>query len=106
MAPALTADQRATLLPPLLAAGWGLEDGRDAITKHLKFKNFSQAWAAMSRIALLAEAMDHHPEWANVYNRLTITLTTHSAKGLSQLDITLAGKIDQIAAEMGASPTS
>jgi 4a-hydroxytetrahydrobiopterin dehydratase len=102
MAPALTPDERTALLPPLLDAGWAMQPSRDAITKHLKFKNFSQAWAAMSRIALLAEAMDHHPEWANVYNRLDITLTTHSAKGLSVLDINLARKIDQIAAEMGA----
>ena len=101
----MTPDQRATLLPPLLATGWTLETGRDAITKHLKFKTFSQAWAAMSRIALLAEVMDHHPEWANVYNRLDITLTTHSAKGLSELDIKMASKIDQIASEMGASVT-
>ena len=106
MAPALTSDERTALLPPLLAAGWALDQGRDAITKHLKFKNFSQAWAAMSRIALLAEAMDHHPEWGNVYNRLDITLTTHSAGGLSDLDMTLARKIDQIAAEMGASVTA
>ena len=106
MAPALTDDERTTLLPPLLADGWSLDQTRDAITKHLKFKNFSQAWAAMSRIALLAETMDHHPEWANVYNRLDITLTTHSAKGLSHLDITLARKIDQIAAEMGVSVTA
>ncbi len=106
MSLALTPEARTALLPPLLAAGWVKEPSRDAITKHLKFKNFSQAWAAMSRIALLAEAMDHHPEWANVYNRLDITLTTHSAKGLSQLDITLAQKIDQIAAEMGAAVTA
>ena len=106
MSPALTPEARTAQLPPLLAAGWVKEPSRDAITKHLKFKNFSQAWAAMSRIALLAEAMDHHPEWANVYNRLDITLTTHSAKGLSQLDITLAQKIDQIAAEMGAAVTA
>ncbi len=103
---ALTPDQRAVLLPPLAATGWAQDTARDAITKHLKFKSFSQAWAAMSRIALLAEAMDHHPEWANVYNRLTITLTTHSAKGLSDLDIQLAVKIDQIAAEMGAATTT
>ena len=106
MSPALTPEARTAQLPPLLAAGWVIEPSRDAITKHLKFKNFSQAWAAMSRIALLAEAMDHHPEWANVYNRLDITLTTHSAKGLSQLDISLAQKIDQIAAEMGAAVTA
>jgi len=106
MAPALTPDERTALLPPFLAAGWAMQPDRDAIIKHLKFKNFSQAWAAMSRIALLAEAMDHHPEWANVYNRLDITLTTHSAGGLSHLDMTLARMIDQIAAEMGASVTA
>ncbi len=106
MAAALTPDLRETLLPALLATGWSAEADRDAITKHLKFKNFSQAWAAMSRIALLAETMDHHPEWANVYNRLDITLTTHSTGGLSELDIKLASKIDQIAAEMDAKVTT
>jgi 4a-hydroxytetrahydrobiopterin dehydratase len=106
MAPALTPDERTALLPPLLANGWAHDQTRDAIAKHLKFKNFSQAWAAMSRVALLAETMDHHPEWANVYNRLDITLTTQSAGGLSNLDMTLARKIDQIAAEMSASVTA
>jgi len=93
---------RAAALPPLLGAGWSLDPNRDAISINLKFKNFSAAWAAMTRIALLAEAMDHHPEWNNVYDRVEITLTTHSCKGLSPLDIIMAEKIDKIAAEMGA----
>ena len=95
MSPALTPEARAAQLPPLLAAGWVKEPSRDAITKHLKFKNFSQAWAAMSRIALLAEAMDHHPEWQNVYNRVSVRLTTHDAGGLTEKDLKLAHAIDR-----------
>jgi 4a-hydroxytetrahydrobiopterin dehydratase len=102
MTAVLNDNERAALLPPLLSGGWQEGPAGDSITKRLKFKNFSQAWAAMSRIALVAEAMDHHPEWANVYNRLEITLTTHSAGGLSQLDIVMAQKIDVIVAEMSA----
>lgn len=98
----LTADDRATDLAPLLTAGWQMDGARDAITKGFKFKNFGQAWGAMSQIALVAEAMDHHPEWANTYNRVTITLTTHSAGGITALDIKLARKIEDIAATMGA----
>lgn len=69
---------------------------RDVIKKDFKFKNFSDAWAFMSRIALLAEKMDHHPEWSNVYNRVSITLTTHDAGGVSDRDIKLAKEIDKI----------
>ena len=68
----------------------------DAITKDFKFKTFSDAWAFMSRIALLAEKMDHHPEWSNVYNRVSITLTTHDAGGVSDRDIKMAKEIDKI----------
>ena len=68
----------------------------DAITKDFKFKTFSDAWAFMSRIALLAEKMDHHPEWSNVYNRVSITLTTHDAGGISDRDIKMAKEIDKI----------
>lgn len=101
MAQVLDDAARAQELPALLAAGWRRVDGRDAIVITLKFKDFSQAWAAMSRIALRAEGMDHHPEWANVYNRLTITLTTHSCDGLSDLDIALAQFILTIAQQQG-----
>jgi 4a-hydroxytetrahydrobiopterin dehydratase len=70
--------------------------GPNAIQKDFKFKTFSEAWAFMSRIALLAEKMDHHPEWSNVYNRVSITLTTHDAGGVSDKDIQLAQEIDKI----------
>ncbi len=98
----LSVSERNQELAPLLAAGWQLDGAQTAITKKLKFKNFIQTWGAMTQIALNAEAMDHHPEWSNVYNRLTITLTTHSAAGLTMLDIALAKKIDMIAATLGA----
>lgn len=78
--------------------GWARMQGRDAIARRFTFKNFSQAWAFMSRAALLAEKMNHHPEWFNVYNRVDVTLTTHDAGGLSELDIKMAQKLNQFAA--------
>ncbi len=82
----------------LLAAhtDWVLESGRDAITRTFKFADFSQAFAFMTRVALLAEVQDHHPEWSNVYNRVTIALTTHDAGGLSERDATMAASIDAL----------
>jgi 4a-hydroxytetrahydrobiopterin dehydratase len=73
---------------------WTLVDSRDAITRAFRFEDFSAAWAFMSRVALLAEKHDHHPEWSNVYNKVTITLTTHDAGGLSDRDIRMATAID------------
>ncbi len=75
---------------------WAPVDGRDAIMRQFRFADFSAAWAFMSRVALLAEKMDHHPEWENVYNRVTITLTTHDAHGLSERDARMAEAIDQV----------
>lgn len=75
--------------------GWSKADDKDALYKTFKFKDFNAAWAFMSRIALLAEKMDHHPEWSNVYNRVEITLTTHDAGGISERDIAMAHKIDE-----------
>ncbi len=72
-------------------------EGRDAIKKQLTFPDFSVAWGFMSRVALKAEGMNHHPEWFNVYNRVDITLSTHDCQGLSQRDIKLANFIDSIA---------
>ena len=69
-------------------------DGRDAIKKELKFKNFKDAFAFMTKVALKAEEIGHHPEWLNVYNKITITLTTHDVNGLSEKDITLGKFID------------
>ena len=74
--------------------GWTEVEGRDAIGKSFKFKDFSEAWGFMARIALAAEKLDHHPEWFNVYNRVDITLSTHDAGGLSERDIALARLID------------
>lgn len=78
-------------------SGWAAVPGRSAITKTFQFKTFSQAWAFMSRVALLAEKMNHHPEWFNVYNRVDVTLSTHDAGGLSELDFKMAGKMDRFA---------
>ena len=75
---------------------WRLVEGRDALTRHFRFQDFSAAWGFMSRVALLAEAQDHHPEWSNVYNRVEITLTTHDAGGLSARDVKLARSIDAL----------
>ncbi len=77
--------------------GWQEVTGRDAIRKEFKFKDFNQAFGFMSRVALKAEAMDHHPEWFNVYNRVDITLSTHDAGGVTQRDIDLATFIDSVA---------
>ena len=72
-------------------------EGRDAIQKTFKFKDFNEAFGFMARAALVAEKMDHHPEWANVWNRVDVTLSTHSAGGLTELDLKLAEAMDKIA---------
>ena len=74
--------------------GWKLVAGRDAIHKTYRFKSFVEAFGFMSRTALIAERMDHHPEWFNVYNRVDVTLSTHDAGGLTQRDIDLATTMD------------
>ena len=76
--------------------GWAIDRGGDAITKHWQFADFVEAFGFMARVAMLAEKADHHPEWSNVYNRVTITLTTHDAGGLSERDMTLAAQIDAL----------
>jgi len=73
---------------------WRMEDGRDAIAREFRFRDFSEAFGFMVRVALLAEKQDHHPEWFNVWNRVEITLSTHDAGGLSKRDIRLAQAID------------
>ena len=85
---------RSELLPTL--EGWAVVEGRDAISKSYTFANFGEAWAFMSRVALLAEKQDHHPEWFNVWNRVDITLTTHDCSGLSRRDIRLARAIEAL----------
>jgi len=77
---------------------WSLVEGRDAIARSVKFRNFNEAWGFMNRVALLAEKQDHHPEWFNVYNRVDITLSTHDCDGLSERDIRLARSIDKLLA--------
>ncbi|KAF0753866.1 hypothetical protein AaE_005548 [Aphanomyces astaci] len=76
---------------------WKIVEGRDAIYRRFEFKDFSEAWGFMSRAALAAEQINHHPEWFNVYNRVEVTLSTHDCDGLSQNDINLATKLDEFA---------
>jgi 4a-hydroxytetrahydrobiopterin dehydratase len=92
----LTNEERGRLAATL--PSWSMVAGRDAISRSFKFADFSQAWAFMARVALLAEKQDHHPEWSNVYNRVEITLSTHDAGGLSANDVTLAKAIDALLA--------
>lgn len=75
---------------------WRLAEGRDALARSFRFAGFGQAFAFMTRVALVAESMNHHPEWTNVYNRVEILLTTHDCGGLSGKDVALAGAIDRI----------
>jgi 4a-hydroxytetrahydrobiopterin dehydratase len=77
--------------------GWTMVDGRHAIFKSFKFKSFHQAFGFMTEVASIAEKMDHHPEWFNVYSKVDVTLTTHSAGGVTILDLKLAQAIDKAA---------
>ncbi|MCG7623924.1 MULTISPECIES: 4a-hydroxytetrahydrobiopterin dehydratase [unclassified Epibacterium] len=90
----LSEETRGPLLKPLFDTGWQLEDGRDAIRKTFKFDDFVDAFAFMTKAAIWAEKWNHHPEWSNVYNRVTVVLTTHDVEGLSALDAKLARKMD------------
>lgn len=92
----LTGVDRAKALHEL--KGWSEAKGRDAIAKTFQFKSFNQAWGWMSRVALYAEKTDHHPEWSNVYGRVEVTLSTHSAGGVTEKDIALARKMDDYSA--------
>jgi len=96
MARKLTEAERAQALADL--QGWTEVEGRDALTKTFRFKDFNEAFGFMGRVALLAEKMNHHPEWFNVYNRVDVTMSTHDAGGLTELDIRMARFMDQIAA--------
>ena len=93
----LEADARAKALSGL--DSWSEVDGRDAISKSFTFADFNEAFGWMSRVALIAEKMNHHPEWFNVWNRVDVTLSTHSAGGLTDLDMRLAKKMDEIKAD-------
>ena len=78
-------------------SGWSAADGRDAIVKTFRFKDFSEAFGWMSRVAVAAEKLDHHPEWFNVYSRVEVLLATHDAGGVTELDVTLARLMDEAA---------
>ena len=95
MAQKLTAEARKSALAKL--AGWSDVSGRDAITKKFTFKDFNEAFGFMTRAALVAEKMDHHPEWFNVYKTVEVTLATHDAGGVTELDVRLAEAMDRIA---------
>ena len=94
MAEKLDPAQREAALEKL--NGWIYDPGTDAISHDFKFKTFSEAFSFMTRVALAAEKMDHHPDWSNSYNKVRITLSTHSAGGLTEKDMKLADKIDRL----------
>ncbi len=94
MAQRLAGQERAAALGGL--DGWSEVEGRDAIQKTFKFKDFNEAFGFMTRAALKADRMDHHPEWLNVYNRVEVTLTTHDAGGVTAKDLELAAFMDGI----------
>jgi 4a-hydroxytetrahydrobiopterin dehydratase len=93
----LTQTERTTLITPLLANGWAMMDGRDAIQKTYVFKNFIEAFGFMTKAAMWAEKLNHHPEWSNVYKTVVVTLTTHDCDGLSVLDAKMGTKMDALA---------
>ena len=90
----LDEDERAAALD--LLGEWDYDEARDAITRQFMFADFVEAFGFMTRVAILAEKADHHPEWSNVYNRVEVLLTTHDAGGLSTRDVALAKAIDAL----------
>ena len=94
MAQKLTGQARADALRKL--GGWSEVSGRDAITKTFVFKDFNEAFGFLTRAALVAEKMDHHPEWSNVYKTVDVTLSTHDAGGVTELDVRLAAEMDRL----------
>jgi 4a-hydroxytetrahydrobiopterin dehydratase len=95
MAEKLTGEARKSALAKL--SGWSESAGRDAVTKKFVFENFNEAFGFMTRAALVAEKLDHHPEWFNVYKTVEVTLSTHDAGGLTELDVKLAQAMDKLA---------
>ena len=95
MAEKLTGSTRKSALAKL--DGWSEVEGRDAITKKFMFKDFNEAFGFMARVALIAEKLDHHPEWFNVYNKVEVTLATHDAGGVTERDVKLAEAMDRLA---------
>ena len=94
----LSTVDRETKLKKFFENGWLLDESRDAISKEFQFKNFIEAFSWMTKIAFWAEKINHHPEWSNVYRNVRVVLTTHDVKGLSNLDLELASKMDSEAA--------
>ena len=92
MAEKISTDERSRALAQL--DGWEAAKDRDAIVKEYRFANFSQAFAWMTQVALLAEKMDHHPEWTNVYSRVSVALTTHDVGGITRNDLDMAKQMD------------
>jgi 4a-hydroxytetrahydrobiopterin dehydratase len=95
MAQKLSGDARSRALARL--HGWSEVKGRDAINKKFVFADFNQAFGFMARVALTAEKLDHHPEWFNIYKTVEVTLSTHDAGGLTELDVKLAEAMDKLA---------
>lgn len=93
----LKGPDRDTALAERAAAGWTHDTDRDAISKTYRFKSFVEAFGFMTRAAFWAEKLNHHPEWSNVYNRVSVVLTTHDVNGLTELDLRLARKMDDLA---------
>ncbi|CAB4070056.1 PCBD [Lepeophtheirus salmonis] len=93
----LTSEERDSLLKPLLTKkSWKMVENRDAIYKEFLFKDFNEAFGFMTRVALKADAMNHHPEWFNVYNKVQVTLSTHDVGGLSERDVKLASFMESL----------
>ena len=80
----------------VVRTGWAAVDGRDAIMKQFVFKDFVEAFGWMTKAAIIAEGMNHHPEWSNVYKTVHVVLTTHDVDGVSELDVILAAKLDAL----------
>ena len=95
MAEKLTGEARKSAIARL--KGWREVEGRDAITRTFVFKDFNQAFGFMARAALVAEKLDHHPEWSNVWNRVTVDLVTHDAGGITDRDVALANTMNELA---------
>lgn len=93
----LSPDAHSDALSTLAKTGWTHDPDRDAIAKQFKFPNFVEAFGFMSRAAIHAEKLNHHPEWFNVYSKVDVVLTTHDASGLSELDVKLAQIMDKLA---------
>ncbi len=91
----LTGSARKSALAKL--AGWSEVKGRDAISRKFTFKDFNEAFGFMARAALIAEKLDHHPEWFNVYNKVEVTLATHDAGGVTERDVALAEAMNRLA---------